>query len=385
MSAIGRASAAVGIVLVAGFILVWLLPSTTAISPPEPQALGPTPSGKARVVSKEERDDALARGQVWRRPASQISKVFLGNPPDAPSELECTFELSKPSGTTPKFDCIDDKGRKLRVKYGRGGELHAEAATTRLLSALGFGADSITLVERLKCLGCPKEPFTVMKFVEGTHTTDLYNHNITNEQSSEVFNWVAVEQRFPAAAIESQDGTEGWAFHELDKVRSDKGGAPRAHVDALRLLAVFIAHWDNKSANQRIVCLSDNWPESARCPRPFLMMQDVGATFGPRKVDLKDWERATIWQDRSSCTITMEDLPVKGATFQTISIGDEGRLLLAGLLDQLTDEQLKDLFAGARFDHRRGPLDPYTPVADWVQVFKARRSAISGGSPCPSV
>ena len=33
------------------------------------------------------------------------------------------------------------------------------------------------------------------------------------------------------------------------------GGAPRAHRDAMKLLAVFLQHTDTKPEQQRIVCL----------------------------------------------------------------------------------------------------------------------------------
>ena len=217
-----------------------------------------------------------------------------------------------------------------------------------------------------------------------TRANGLYEH-VINEGSYEVFRWVALERRFPARAIEVTDGTEGWAFFELDKVDSAKGAAPRAQVDALRLLAVFLAHWDNKSENQRLVCLSEDWAEGTRCPRPFLLLQDVGSTFGPRKVNLEDWERAPIWKDRVTCTITMRDLPVNGATFGETSVSEEGRRFLSGLLEELTDVQLADLFSGARFDKRRGPFAPQSGVEEWVRAFKVRRAAIAEGPACPSL
>jgi len=206
--------------------------------------------------------------------------------------------------------------------------------------------------------------------------------DVIDTQQYEGFEWVAVEDRFDAPAIEAEDGTEGWAFFELKQVRADRGGAPRAHVDALRLLSVFLAHWDNKSENQRLVCLSTRWPDGRPCPAPFLLLQDVGATFGPRKVDLRDWEKAAIWKDRATCAITMEDLPVGGATFEVVRIGEEGRVFLGSLLNRLTDAQLEQLFSGARFDQRRGPWGG-EPIAEWVRVFKARRDVIADGPPCP--
>ena len=337
---------------------------------------------RKRVVSAGERAEALARAQVWQQPRTPIPAARLKDDGAAPRTLDCTFKLSKPSGTTPKFDCLDSRGEELRIKYGGGPEPHAEAAATRLLTTLGFGADSIALIEQLRCFGCPKAPFTTMKLVAATGTDELYEQ-VQDHRTPEVFNWVALEQRFPALAIETMDGVEGWAYFELDEVDPARGGAPRPHVDALRLLSVFLAHWDNKSENQRLVCLSDHWPAGTRCPAPFLLIQDLGSTFGPRKMDLVDWERAAIWEDRATCTISMRRLPVGGATFGTARISNDGRLFLSDLLEQLSDAQLIDLFTGARFDQRQGRFDPDTPVSEWVRVFKARRSVIAQGPACP--
>ncbi len=149
-------------------------------------------------------------------------------------------------------------------------------------------------------------------------------------------------------------------------------------------MAVFLAHWDNKSENQRLVCLDRDWPKGATCAKPFLMLQDVGATFGPRKMDLEEWEGTSIWQDRAACRVSMQDLPHGGATFATTVISESGRRFLAGLLAQLSDRQLSDLFASARFDQKRGPLSAAAPVTEWVRVFKAKVAAINDGPSCPA-
>ena len=95
------------------------------------------------------------------------------------------------------------------------------------------------------------------------------------------FEWASVERKFSGEPIETPDG-RGWAFHELAKVPT----ASRVHADALTLMAVFLAHWDNKPENQRLVCLSGKPARDGRCARPMAMLQDVGGTFGPRKTDL---------------------------------------------------------------------------------------------------
>jgi hypothetical protein len=335
-----------------------------------------------RTVSTRERADLIARAQVWRAPKMPIGQAVLGAD-RAPAMIECRFRFSDLGGTTPKFECMLPSGKELRVKYGPGAEVPAEAATTRLLTALGFGADTVTLVERLRCYGCPNEPFVTSKVVDATRTQPIVER-VINEDDYEDFEWAGIEQKFAARPIES-DAQQGWAFFELDSVAPSKGGAPRAHVDALRLLAVFLAHWDNKAENQRLVCLSETWPQGKPCPEPFLILQDVGSTFGPNRVDLDAWKTSKIWEDRRACKVSMDHLPYGGGTFGPTRVSERGRRFLARLLEQLTDAQLADLFAGARFDKPRSPLKGTSTVQEWVRVFKTRARAISEGPPCPDV
>jgi hypothetical protein len=358
------------------------LPS--GIPVPQVSAAGGQPLHEdERTVSMRERAEAIARAQVWRAPQMPIGRVSFAADDRSPSRIECRFRLTDLGGTTPKFNCLLPSGKELRVKYGPGAEIPAEVAVTRLLRALGFGADTVTVVEQLRCYGCPSEPFVVSKVVEVARAQPLYER-VASEDDHEDFEWVAVEQKFAARPIES-DAQEGWAFFELDSIDPSKGGAPRAHVDALRLLAVFLAHWDNKSENQRLVCLSESWTPGTPCSEPFLLLQDVGSTFGPRRVDVKGWEKSAMWADRAACKLSMNDLPYGGGTFGQARISERGRRFLAKLLEQLTEEQLTDLFASARFDKPRTTWSDTSPVSEWVRVFKSRVQAISEGPQCPDV
>ncbi|MSO30271.1 MAG: hypothetical protein EXQ48_04900 [Acidobacteria bacterium] len=93
------------------------------------------------------------------------------------------------------------------------------------------------------------------------------------------FDSVSVERNLEGEAIEA--GAErGWAFYELKNIDPAQGGATRAEVDALRLMAVFLHHWDNKTANQRLICPDS---KTADCKHPLAMIQDVGSDFGPKK------------------------------------------------------------------------------------------------------
>jgi hypothetical protein len=368
----------------ASFVIVALCATACQSTTAEPAKADPTKKpAKSKKVSDEERLDALSRATVWQAPRQPVSKAQLGSDPQQPQSIECTFLVDEIGGTAPKFDCQLESGERLRVKYGRSPEIPSEVAAARLLHALGFGADNVMMVEKLRCYGCPAEPFITMRTLGLAGAHELYG-KVMNKDSYKDFEWVAVERKHWGRAIETET-IEGWAMFELDLIDQKKGGAPKAHVDALRLLAVLIAHWDNKSENQRLVCLSEaDWPEGGKCSRPLAMLQDIGGAFGPRKVDLEEWEKAPIWGDRASCMATMDHLPYQGATFKPVKITEAGRQHLGGLLAQLSDDQVTALFSGARFDQSKGIIGfKSTPIPEWVRVFKQKVRQITDGPACP--
>ena len=366
---------------------VWLETSTgrrspTPVDPPtsvEIERARPR-SADGRVVSDAARRQALARARVW--PRSRPSTAKEPFPAAILDEVSCRFLVTRLGGTTPKFDCALENGETLRVKYGNAAEIPSEAAATRLVRALGFPADTITLVKRLRCHGCPSDPFATMKTVEAAHAGSLFTHAVDYGEYRD-FDWVAIERKYDGRPIETAT-QQGWDFHELDQVDVSQGGAPRAHVDALRLLAAFLSHWDNKSDNQRLVCLSQPWPENTPCPEPLLILQDLGAAFGPRKVDLDGWNTIGIWRDRATCTLSMRALPYHGATFTDVRVGEAGRQLFMQRLRRISAAHATAIFAGARFDQKRGLFSDVRPVDDWVRAFGTRVAMITDGPPCPA-
>ncbi|MDQ3069395.1 MAG: hypothetical protein M3R55_06665 [Acidobacteriota bacterium] len=337
------------------------------------------------------RADALTRGRVFMPEAPAVEQVdFTRNhtepnpfPPDA--ALECRYQPKKISGTTPKFDCRMANGEVIKVKYGVNPEIPSEVATTRLLTALGFGADHMSIVKSVRCFGCPRSPFRYRQASEWFFVTPLHEWMIDFDKYTD-FEQVAIERKLNARAFEAGEH-EGWAWYELAAVDPSRGGAPRADVDALRLMAVFLAHWDNKSANQRIACLGDDGDDGdARCANPLLMIQDAGATFGPRKVDLDGWKRAAIWRtDKPGCWASMDQLPYSGATFSDVEITEDGRRILADKLGRLTDRQITQMFSAAGFPDADGTMRPgATDVQPWVEVFMAKRREIATRACGPS-
>jgi hypothetical protein len=353
----------------------------------EPQS---TPGWKvAKEEAKAAREDALARARVWRPPDVPIENAdFTRNVGDQhaldPAQpLACKFLPRPTSGTTPKFDCILPDGELVKVKYGGSAEIYAEVAASRLLGALGFGADRMYVVERVRCFGCPVSPFRSYQALEMARMDGVYTRRIDYDQYQD-FEWTAVEKRFAGSSIEAGD-VEGWAFYELDKIDPARGGSSRAEVDALRLMAVFLHHWDNKAENQRLVCLArPSGSLNGPCPKPHALLQDLGSTFGPNKVNLESWRTRRVWHNGATCEVTMEDMPFSGATFRTSRISEAGRLFLADKLRRLREEQIRALFEAARFPAYHSPRDPGADVGNWVQAFQAKVREISDRMPCPS-
>ncbi len=299
-------------------------------------------------------------------------------PSDHPLALpnpSCRFLADTPSGTSPKFDCVLAGGEVVKVKYGRNPEIQAEAAATRLLAMLGYASDRVDILPAIRCYGCPRYPFATMQLLTSWQATGLLMPNGYRRGYSD-FAWVGVERRLAAPAVET--GTEtGWAWWELE--RSEM---PRDEADALRLLAVLLAHWDNKADNQRLVCMDPAGSQDS-CAQPVLVLQDVGATFGPAKVNLARWHDLPIWSDRATCTVSMRTLPAHGGTFPDVRIGEAGRALFAGRLKQLSDPDIRHIFTAARFPAFYTATDDERDLDAWTEAFHHRVSQITDHR-CPS-
>jgi hypothetical protein len=331
-------------------------------------SVGKADSDPYKDLSHEQRMEALRRAQVWR-PTDIPSLDIKTGPQDvqafAPeADVTCEYFLKDSDGDTPKFWCAVAPGDEVKIKYGKlNGEVYGEVAATRLLWALGFGADRMYPVKVI-CRGCSADPFQDRKKFPG---------------EEHVFETAALERPMPGHVMESSSNS-GWNWLELDNVDQTKGGAPVAHRHALKLLAVFMQHTDSKSSQQRLVCLDEQPSADGRCGTPFMMLNDVGRTFGkanvfnhdmPGSVDLKSWSSMSIWKGKKGCVANMPKS--MSGSLQDPAISDAGRKFLANLLAQLSDQQIRDLFDVARVTLRQ----PNTTLDAWVAAFKQKRDEIA--------
>jgi hypothetical protein len=354
--------------------------SLASCRPPTQAATGP--AGQLR-------DLALSNARVWLPPTVPIANARLGENPRSAGRsfsddevISCRFVAEIVGGATPKFNCELPGGEVVKVKYGRrNAEPHAEVVATRLLSTLGFGADHVYLVRRVQCFGCPAFPYVALRCLASINLPSVCFPGGLDYDEAVAIEPAVVERQMEGRRIEASQG-QGWAWFELDRVASS--GSRPAEIDALKLMAVFLAHWDNKAENQRLVCLPGGDLPDGTCSKPFAMVQDVGATFGPAKLDLVNWKKTPMWADPAACRISMKNLPFEGGTFPEQHISEEGRLMLLGLLEQLSDAQLMDLFT------RSGVIGMDTVnlharnASAWVTVFRDKVRQIRDGGPCDS-
>jgi hypothetical protein len=272
---------------------------------------------------------------------------------------------------------------QIKVKYGRdNAEVYGEMLGTRLLWALGFGADRMYAV-RVICRGCPASIKAGTPMPSGDR----------------LFDPATVERKAAGHEMESY-ANQGWGWPELDHVSAEAGGAPIGQRDALKLLAVIIQHSDSKPEQQRLVCL-DPGPRPAPdsdvpCAHPFMLVQDLGLTFGrtdiffhkENYVNVERWAGTSVWVAGEPCVGNLYK-PFLG-TLERPAISEQGRKFLSDLLAQLSDEQIRDLFMSARvdlrsrkpgLDHQRGgadvsPGDP-TVIDEWVAAFKHKRQEVA--------
>ena len=323
-----------------------------------------------KKVDNDVRLAALRHAQVWMPGDIRTRNLKLGPQGESgfrPEEVvTCDYVEEKQTGT-PKFDCAISTDDKIRVKYGEeNGEIYSEVAASRLLWALGFGADHVYPV-KIVCRGCPADPMKNFKKVQGTRE----------------FGAAIVERKLPGDEIQLHKDS-GWAWVELSFVDQTSGGAPLAHRDALKLLASMIQHTDNKPQQQRLACLDKVrglQPQAdGSCRHPFMLINDLGKTFGratmgnndvESAVNFKAWSETRVWKDPEQCVAQLSKSFT--GTLEHPKISEGGRRFLSDLLGQLSDSQLRDVFEVARFTKR----EPNVSIDQWVRAFADKRDQIA--------
>jgi hypothetical protein len=317
---------------------------------------------------------------VCKRTPDDIDLSGSGKTP----KFKCSLMEYKDGQNTPSF-VVSKKGKldSIKVKYGiDNGETYGEVIATRLLWALGFGADRMFPMDNVFCYGCSEDPFNHPKIDASTMVQPrLFFHTAIERKMpglSITYDNPPYSRR-PGNLVPPQYTEEGWTFAELMRFLPEKNQGRRDEEikrDALRLLAVFIQHVDSKDVNQRLVCENEDVGADGKCQGPTrLILQDVGATFGGgtliskfriSKVELNAWRDKPIWKDAKNCRAKFG--LVGDSTLTAPKISEQGRKFLSDLLVGFSSgpegrTRVEDLFRAAKVERRDGT------VREWTDAF----------------
>ena len=202
---------------------------------PVVHALADSAATGDRARSRERRvADPAGRArsrQVFAYPARAIRDVdFTKTPHDDnpyhldPRFVECTYAPKPTKATSPKFDCELPGGEVVKVKYETL-EIQAEVAATRLLAGLGFGVDHVMLVERLRCHGCPADPFRTRRALE------YFSMGFLLDRSRDLSGDARFRVGGGRTAL-SGPRVRDRQFHRLARQRARRGGSAARRRDA---------------------------------------------------------------------------------------------------------------------------------------------------------
>ncbi len=391
-------------------------------------------------TSEAQRKQIVARSQVWD--AAQHDSLTSLTPAQIKDGLQgdesftfnqaVTCRFVEPTlknvvgGMTPKFLCgggtteqpcpeCNVHQKELKVKYGdtpkANPEIYAEVMGTRLMWLLGFKADNDYPV-RVTCLNCPSDPWGVYKSfrdqagnLDKDKPADVERAkqiaaSLGGSRSTRTYQNAVIEIKFSGSKIKvdgincagDREATDercgGFSWNEAGQISESAGGAPRAQVDALKLLAAFMTHGDNKPGNQRLVCPDDKKNADGTCSAPFAMIQDIGAGFGSaggffglgyKKADIGAWSGQRLWDDVSKCRAKLSSIH----ELKNPVVSDEGRAFLAKLMNPatLTDDKVAAIFEASRVVEKGDSFNGHpATVADWVAAFNRKRTDMA--QPC---
>ena len=404
------------------FLLILLCslgPPSWAQAAPDTKASDTKDSDKKvdkEFYTPQQRLDAMKAAALYKAKAVADANIMDGRKQDKKQfqlhfndKVICDFATpgKDMGGKTPKFACkitsvesadgkvvqtltadMDDS-EPLKVKFGADdNEVYAELPATRLMWALGFYADSWFPV-RVECHNCPENPVSG----SGAAATRTYDP-------------ATIVRKYPGHKMyEAGKPEQGWEWAEL----GPDNGRPLYEKDGLKLLAAFLKHSDNKAPQQRLVCDTvhvdqKTQPFTTTCDDSIMLIQDVGATFGGggaftsntgAKMNLHNWSSDPLWNKVGTdgapkqCQAQLHNSLTAHGGLKDPDISEDGRRFLAGLMCQLTDQQIKDLFVLSRayqmpeWHNKDGSykagVTQDSVIQQWVDAFKQKREDLANG------
>ena len=299
---------------------------------------------------------APGQAVMWTDPGEIRSRDLFYGPggKEGQPQAPFLFEGEDPYGNSPKFDVKDGRGDKWRAKMGA--EARPETAATRLLWAVGYGANVDYFIDDLHVDALPQQLSRGNQFIG--KAGDAFQVRL---------------QRKPGKNHKTWD----WRKNPLRGTREFNG---------LRVMMALFNNWDLKGENNS----SYEDPDSHR---QVYYVSDLGASFGTTGKSYSDASsrgnvdayRKAKFVTKVTPTYVSFNFPTHPAIYHIFNlpyfihqmrnrwigrhIPREDVRWIASLLAQLTPEQIHDAFRAAG----------YTPqqVEDFSAVLQKRIAEIS--------
>lgn len=206
-------------------------------------------------------EKAEAKPVLWQNPGDIRSKDLFWGPGGKSSQpaLPVKFVAEDTKGTSPKFDVRDSDGQKWRAKLGP--EARPETVATRLLWAVGYGANDDYFFESLKVKGLPSTLQRGQEFVSDPPSHDAKNQD-PREPGTEV---KAVRLQIHPSGEKKEQDSWNWHHNPFYGTREFNG---------LRVMMALVNNWDLTDDNNAV------YTDPADPKKDLYIVTDVGASFG---------------------------------------------------------------------------------------------------------
>lgn len=286
--------------------------------------------------------NSVVRPILWRDPGNISSRNLFYGPGSAELAPVAPFTFVKENkgGESPKFLVRDARGDEWTVKLGP--EAQAETVSTRLVWAVGYFAEEAYYFDAVPINGLP--------------TLSRGRDHVTGE--------VVHGARFePERATMISGSTWDWRKNPFDDTRELSG---------LKVLMILLNNFDARSANNRIIYVNGARGREAR-----YYVTDLGATFGRAgglggtrtKNDLADFlstkfvrgvdaRDGVVEFDYDTRPRGLGHLSVLHPFYYRHEVNKEKAMRgipvaharwIGSLLNQLSDQQLRDAFRAAGY------------------------------------
>jgi hypothetical protein len=238
------------------------------------------------------------------------------------------FDKEDVTGTNPKIKVTDANGAKWNVKFDE--EVHAEVASSRIVWASGYMVEESYFVPSAKVSGVSGLN-RAKKFVgsDGSITNAMFEKR-PDEIARRNIRW-------------------SWDSNPFSGTKELSG---------LVILIALLNNWDAKIDNNNVLGMYD---EDGKTIRDWYILSDWGASFGDgrssfhqSKWQLKNFTRLAFIEGVSNGALRLN---YSGRLSKSVrSVPVEHARWFAGIVGQLTDDQLRDAIraAGATDEEIRG-------------------------------